>query len=233
MGEWVGGDEPWSVHDRPEAQKALLEARAKGWQFRKLSSGGFGNLICRPLEEGEEAGPPNTCFVPVYSTAGDKSGAETAKIIRRNTRRKCRHRSEQSVVADGQHDPVQTADGCLDKATRLLDAAKTLLARGDREAEILELIAESEVWAAEAEAALEDKISELDDELQRDLADARQLASESAVAADPGALIGVGERLADEAEAHLALAKGERAAACRRRLGSVRDQIVTLRCWLA
>lgn len=125
------------------------------------------------------------------------------------------------------------AHACIDKAHRLLGAAKTMMDRGNREAEILDLIAESEAWAAEAEAALEQKISELDDELQRDLEDARTVASDCSVPPDPVPMIGAGEALADQAESHLASAKGERAAACRRRLVALRDHIVTLRCWIA
>lgn len=134
---WLGPANPWPVHERKEAQRALGEARGQGWSLNPGSAHVFGRLRCPGHEDG-------ACELAVFCSAkGDESGASTAKIIREKLRH-CRNRQ-----GTGRPVPVDDADAALSKAERLVEAAGRL-----RRSEELRSLSENRLdRAADAESA--------------------------------------------------------------------------------
>lgn len=120
--EWIGKDEPWPSHSRPEAQKALKFARSKGFLFRKTNSHAFGRMRC--------AAEDDPCEVSIHSTSGSGDGSTTAGVVR-DLVRKCPHRSTDT------RDELQVDSVCpelsmrLDDCGRILDAVEELMARDE------------------------------------------------------------------------------------------------------
>lgn len=79
---WLGPDEPWDTHPRPEAQRALQDVRDLGWSFRPASGHGFGTIKCPYAHH-----PDGGCRLPIASTSGPLDGSVTANEIRRAVRR--------------------------------------------------------------------------------------------------------------------------------------------------
>jgi hypothetical protein len=52
--DWLSPTDVWPTHSRPEAQKALLAARAAGFWFAKLSAHAFGKIRCDSPDSGRE-----------------------------------------------------------------------------------------------------------------------------------------------------------------------------------
>ncbi|MGI8875136.1 MAG: hypothetical protein ACR2KP_12575 [Egibacteraceae bacterium] len=126
MSEWLGPEESWDVHPRPEAQKAMLEVRAAGWLFRPhrgSSAKTFGRIACRRLEGG--ARPAKLHALSVYKTSGPPDGSQTATSIRAALR-SC------TCAADAVEDaptvgPVEVDEGRGLAALRAITAAERLV----------------------------------------------------------------------------------------------------------
>ncbi len=180
-----GKDESWPQHSRPEARRALEEARQAGWWFRPSSGHTFGRLRCLHPEQHLDA---EACVVPIYSTSGSEDGSETARVVR-DAVRKCAH--ERHPPPEPDLDPegaahlatgtlsqvealAEAGEGLLDKAVALSEAGAVL------EAALGELAVDSNAAIESSDeklAALERKAFE---------ADGRAYAAASrAVASDP------------------------------------------------
>jgi hypothetical protein len=73
---WLAPGAPWPVHDRSEAQKAMIEAKRAGFRLRPLDHA-FGKLRCDGHPDGE------VHQLTVYKTPrGDAHGTATAHKIR-------------------------------------------------------------------------------------------------------------------------------------------------------
>ncbi|MCC5952047.1 MAG: hypothetical protein JJU45_08115 [Acidimicrobiia bacterium] len=121
MAEYLGPDEPWPKHSRPEAREALDEASDAGWSFRKSAGHAFGRITC-PAK-----GSPDACIVVVFSTSGPADGSETAKAIRRGLR-KCRH-APKSELADAADEERLSDATIIRRVEQLLRVANGLAER--------------------------------------------------------------------------------------------------------
>lgn len=79
---WLGPDDPWTTHPRPEAQRALREVRDLGWSFRPASGHAFGTIKC-PYPHHPNGG----CSLSILTSSGPLDGSVTANEIRRAERR--------------------------------------------------------------------------------------------------------------------------------------------------
>lgn len=126
VSEWLGPDESWDAHPRPEAQKAMLEARAAGWFLRPhrgSSAKTFGRIACRRVDGG--ARPAQQHGLSVYKTSGPPDGSQTAASIRAALR-SC------TCAADAAQDsptakPVEVDGGRELAALRAITAAERLV----------------------------------------------------------------------------------------------------------
>lgn len=117
---WLGPDEEWPTHSRPDAQRALQEVREAGWSLRPAGHT-FGKVSC-PYEGHSQ------CEFTVFSTPkGDQSGSETAIRLRRKLR-KC----EALLVEENEQRTAASVAEALNEVADLVGIAETL-----RQSEVL------------------------------------------------------------------------------------------------
>lgn len=79
MSEYLGPEETWPPHPRPEARAALAKAREAGWWFKPATGHTFGRLRCRRPAEDDPNSPSHK--VPIFSSSGTADGSATARKI--------------------------------------------------------------------------------------------------------------------------------------------------------
>jgi hypothetical protein len=231
--DWISPDQQWPVHPDPDARKALDAARRAAWWFKPSARSGhiFGTLTCtQPV--GDRLGDGN-CAHRVFSTAGDSG--ETAKVIRRWLDQ-CTHRfeadsrerastPEHAGRIDAAHQHMDDAEGLLDAADRLANAA-------GHHAHMDELFNAAESNAREAESLPEEAVAE-DDLATAAFDEARQSAYRTGLAHDPwpppegpeARLVGPARDFVDAAGGLLAGQPGAAAAEARHRLEALQHRL--------
>lgn len=130
---WLGPDELWDTHPRPEAQKALREVRDLGWSFRPASGHAFGTIKC-PYPHHADGG----CTLSVLQSSGPLDGSVTAQQMRGAMRRCARLGETDPAVANRKLVvDLRQVDEVLQAAERLRDSESL-----QKEAE--EVLAEAE-----------------------------------------------------------------------------------------
>lgn len=131
---WIGSDDPWPLHPRPEAQKALKRARSAGWLLKPSKNGhSFGWLGCGHIGESI-----SECRKSISCTSGAADGSTTARVID-DVMRKCPHVSDTSD-AERKAEKTPSADVLLGRIAGLLRAAELLIERDAAQQRALDLI---------------------------------------------------------------------------------------------
>lgn len=210
----AGGN--WPRHGDSYWNEVYDEARARGWTLETHSNHGTAYLSC-PAEECD--------LGPIYSTG--KSNENVAKDYLKKVRR-CPHGSLDQAAA------AQRVKGHLEIAERLAKAARHLLYRDGRSAEVEDLWRRAEQQVDAADEIFESGQIELA-EWWRDHEAGRAgdlLADTSVEGSDhPALVVAAADREADSAEDALADVSSKNAEykGLKTRLDSVREEIETIR----
>jgi hypothetical protein len=180
--DWLGPDEPWPKHPRPEAEKALAEARGRGWWIKETRGHTFATIVCHSPSDGTRLDERNICRFHVYSTSGDSG--QTAKNIRRAVTG-CRHGTDEPDLTAAS--PARRLDQALvlvDRASELLAAAETLARDPARRSQVDELLVEADRRIDQAHGLLYEAI-ELDREREASYDAAQRTLDQYDLAASP------------------------------------------------
>lgn len=152
---WLGPNEPWDAHPRPEAQKALQDVRDLGWSFRPASGHAFGTIKCPYAHH-----PDGGCRLRIASTSGPLDGSVTGNEIRGAVRRCDRLGDTDPAKANAKlRVDLRQVDGVLEGAEKLRDSESL-----QKEAD--EVMAEAANGDTAAQEIALDEAIELEEEAQ-------------------------------------------------------------------
>jgi hypothetical protein len=152
---WLGPNELWDIHPRPEAQRALQDVRDLGWSFRPASDHAFGTIKC-PYAHHNDGG----CTLSVLRTSGPLDGSVTANEIRRAVRRCDRLGDTDPAKANAKlRVDLRQVDGVLEGAEKLRDSESL-------QQEAYEVLAEAANGSTAAQEIALDEAVELEEKAQ-------------------------------------------------------------------
>lgn len=196
-------DVEWPRHPKSYWRDVLDYARSNGWTFRKHSDHSFGKIAC----------PDGRCEIVVFSTG---VAGESVAIGARRTIDRCPHGRAAGWV--------QVAEGSLNRADLLLDAAEHLCDRAGAETDFDEL--------EDGAADLDDRISELISQIEVHEAKAQWALGRAGVTPDPpvGAIVDMAqENIAQSRQALTKVAAGGIRRRLSRRLHVTRERLLFLK----
>jgi hypothetical protein len=228
---WLSPSDTWPQHGRGDAERALAEARRRGWWLKPSRRGhSYGLLVCK-RKSGDEAPDEEPCEFRIFSTArGDSS--DTSRLIL-ETLEDCEHEPDAQPAEEPALATYRTsaAEAHLARAEKLTEALRRMLDRRGPMGRCRELLEAAQCATGQAEEALfEEAIAaetaaRATDEAGRALAHDAGMALDPYPPSDPELLAAPARDALDQAERTIGVAEGATADGLRQRIQAVRQQL--------